>query len=52
MIEWDAPEEAQGKRLDVALAAHPDIGSRAKAQRLLEAGLQFFLAVLEPWRKN
>ena len=39
MIEWDAPEEAQGKRLDVALAAHPDIGSRAKAQRLLEAGL-------------
>jgi 23S rRNA pseudouridine1911/1915/1917 synthase len=39
MIEWDAPQEAQGKRLDVALAAHPDIGSRAKAQRLLEAGL-------------
>jgi 23S rRNA pseudouridine1911/1915/1917 synthase len=39
MIEWDAPEDAQGKRLDVALAAHPDIGSRAKAQRLLEAGL-------------
>ena len=27
MIEWDAPEEAQGKRLDVALAAHPEIGS-------------------------
>jgi 23S rRNA pseudouridine1911/1915/1917 synthase len=39
VIEWDAPEEAQGKRLDVALAAHPEIGSRAKAQRLLEAGL-------------
>jgi 23S rRNA pseudouridine1911/1915/1917 synthase len=39
MIEWEATEEADGKRLDVALAAHPGIGSRAKAQRLLEAGL-------------
>src|SRR5207237_7655449 len=27
-----------GKRLDVALAARPEVGSRAAAQRLLESG--------------
>jgi 23S rRNA pseudouridine1911/1915/1917 synthase len=39
VIEWTAPEDAAGKRLDVALAAHPDVGSRAQAARLIEAGL-------------
>jgi 23S rRNA pseudouridine1911/1915/1917 synthase len=32
------PEDA-GKRLDVRLAAEPPVGSRAKAQRLIDAGL-------------
>jgi len=36
-IELVAAED--GVRLDVALAAHPRIGSRAAAQRLIEAGL-------------
>jgi 23S rRNA pseudouridine1911/1915/1917 synthase len=39
VIEWEVPEDAAGKRLDVALAAHPEIGSRARAARLIEAGL-------------
>jgi 23S rRNA pseudouridine1911/1915/1917 synthase len=39
LIEWEAREDVAGRRLDVALAAHPEIGSRAKAQRLIEAGL-------------
>ena len=33
-----ADQEADGVRLDMALAGHPDIGSRAAAQRLIEAG--------------
>jgi 23S rRNA pseudouridine1911/1915/1917 synthase len=37
-IELTAGPEHQGERLDVALAAHPQVGSRAAAQRLLEAG--------------
>jgi 23S rRNA pseudouridine1911/1915/1917 synthase len=32
-------EEDAGTRLDVRLAAEPSVGSRAKAQRLVEAGL-------------
>jgi 23S rRNA pseudouridine1911/1915/1917 synthase len=39
VIEWEAPEDVAGLRLDVALAKHPEIGSRSKAQRLIEAGL-------------
>ena len=37
-IELTAGPEQAGQRLDVALAAHPDIGSRAAAQKLLDAG--------------
>jgi 23S rRNA pseudouridine1911/1915/1917 synthase len=37
-IELTASAEQQGERLDVALAAHPAVGSRAAAQRLLDAG--------------
>jgi 23S rRNA pseudouridine1911/1915/1917 synthase len=37
-IELTAGPEHVGQRLDVALAAHPDVGSRAAAQRLLDAG--------------
>jgi 23S rRNA pseudouridine1911/1915/1917 synthase len=32
-----APEQA-GERLDVVLGAHPEVGSRAAAQRLIDAG--------------
>jgi 23S rRNA pseudouridine1911/1915/1917 synthase len=39
VIEWEAPEDVAGLRLDVALATHPEIGSRSKAQRLIESGL-------------
>lgn len=38
MIELTAGPEHEGLRLDVALAAHPDVGSRSAAQRLLDAG--------------
>jgi 23S rRNA pseudouridine1911/1915/1917 synthase len=38
-ISLVAGPEQHGQRLDVALAAHPDVGSRAAAQRLLDAGL-------------
>jgi 23S rRNA pseudouridine1911/1915/1917 synthase len=38
-IELAAGPSQQGERLDVALAAHPDVGSRAAAQRLLDAGV-------------
>jgi 23S rRNA pseudouridine1911/1915/1917 synthase len=38
-ISLVAGPEQDGQRLDVALAAHPDVGSRAAAQRLLDAGL-------------
>jgi 23S rRNA pseudouridine1911/1915/1917 synthase len=38
-IALTAGPEHDGQRLDVALAAHPAIGSRAAAQRLLDAGL-------------
>jgi 23S rRNA pseudouridine1911/1915/1917 synthase len=37
-IELTAGPEQDGERLDVALAAHPSVGSRAAAQRLLDAG--------------
>jgi 23S rRNA pseudouridine1911/1915/1917 synthase len=37
-IALTAGPSDEGKRLDVALAAHPAIGSRAAAQRLLDAG--------------
>ncbi|MEA2430640.1 MAG: rRNA synthase [Thermoleophilaceae bacterium] len=37
-IELTAGPEQDGQRLDVALAAHPDVGSRAAAQKLLDAG--------------
>lgn len=33
------PDEAAGQRLDVFLARAPDVGSRAAAQKLIEAGL-------------
>jgi 23S rRNA pseudouridine1911/1915/1917 synthase len=38
-ISLVAGPEHDGQRLDVALAAHPDVGSRAAAQRLVDAGL-------------
>ena len=37
-IELTAGPEQDGQRLDVALAAHPAVGSRAAAQKLLDAG--------------
>ena len=37
-IALTAGPEQDGQRLDVALAAHPNVGSRAAAQKLLEAG--------------
>jgi 23S rRNA pseudouridine1911/1915/1917 synthase len=37
-IELTAGPEQVGQRVDVALAAHPDVGSRAAAQKLLDAG--------------
>ena len=36
------------ERLDVALAARPEVGSRAKAARLIEAGLVTVDGVLRP----
>ena len=38
-IELTAAPEQAGERVDVVLAAHPSVGSRAAAQRLLDAGL-------------
>jgi 23S rRNA pseudouridine1911/1915/1917 synthase len=38
-IELTAGPAEDGQRLDVALAAHPAVGSRAAAQRLLDSGL-------------
>jgi 23S rRNA pseudouridine1911/1915/1917 synthase len=38
LIELTAGPEHAGQRLDVALAGHPAVGSRAAAQRLLDAG--------------
>jgi 23S rRNA pseudouridine1911/1915/1917 synthase len=37
-VELTAGPEQEGQRLDVALAAHDAIGSRAAAQRLLDSG--------------
>ncbi|MFL5869298.1 MAG: RluA family pseudouridine synthase [Thermoleophilaceae bacterium] len=37
-VELRATEEHAGRRLDAALAAKPEIGSRARAQRLIDAG--------------
>ncbi|MFL5894145.1 MAG: RluA family pseudouridine synthase [Thermoleophilaceae bacterium] len=39
MIEFVASDEDDGGRLDVVLASRPEVGSRAKAQRLIDAGL-------------
>ncbi len=38
-LRFVAGEDDEGKRLDVRLAAEPGVGSRAKAQRLIDAGL-------------
>jgi 23S rRNA pseudouridine1911/1915/1917 synthase len=38
LIEFVASPEEEGERLDVALAARPEVGSRAAAQRLIDAG--------------
>ncbi|HEX6459647.1 MAG TPA: RluA family pseudouridine synthase [Thermoleophilaceae bacterium] len=38
-VRFVAGAEDEGKRLDVRLAAEPPVGSRAKAQRLIDAGL-------------
>jgi 23S rRNA pseudouridine1911/1915/1917 synthase len=38
-VRFVADEDDQGKRLAVRLAAEPEVGSRAKAQRLIDAGL-------------
>ena len=38
-VAFTATEADQGERLDVRLAAEPPVGSRAKAQRLIDAGL-------------
>ena len=38
MLAWVAAPEEAGERLDVALAARPEVGSRAAAQRLVEDG--------------
>jgi 23S rRNA pseudouridine1911/1915/1917 synthase len=38
-VRFVARPEDVGKRLDVRLAAEPPVGSRAKAQRLIDAGL-------------
>ena len=38
-VEFVASDEDAGKRLDVRLAAEETVGSRAKAQRLIDAGL-------------
>jgi 23S rRNA pseudouridine1911/1915/1917 synthase len=38
-VRFAAGPEDQGKRLDVRLAAEPGVGSRAKAQRMIDAGL-------------
>jgi 23S rRNA pseudouridine1911/1915/1917 synthase len=37
-IELHAGEEQAGGRLDAALAGHPEVGSRAAAQRLIDEG--------------
>ena len=38
MLELEVPAASGGERLDVFLASVPEIGSRAAAQRLIEAG--------------
>jgi 23S rRNA pseudouridine1911/1915/1917 synthase len=38
VIELAVGEELAGQRLDVALGTHPEVGSRAAAQRLIDAG--------------
>ena len=38
-LHFVAGEDDEGKRLDVRLAAEPAVGSRARAQRLIDAGL-------------
>jgi 23S rRNA pseudouridine1911/1915/1917 synthase len=39
MIEFRAGRDDDGERLDVALGARPEVGSRAAAQRMIDAGL-------------
>jgi 23S rRNA pseudouridine1911/1915/1917 synthase len=38
VIEFTATDGDEGERLDVALAKRPEVGSRAAAQRLIDAG--------------
>jgi 23S rRNA pseudouridine1911/1915/1917 synthase len=38
VIELRAGDEHAGQRLDVVLGAHPEVGSRSAAERLIEAG--------------
>src|ERR1041385_6815114 len=38
-LSFTAGPDDEGVRLDVRLAAEPEVGSRAKAQRLIDAGL-------------
>jgi 23S rRNA pseudouridine1911/1915/1917 synthase len=49
-ISLTAAPEQEGERLDVALAAHPEVGSRAAAQRLLDAGAVTVDGVSRPKR--
>jgi len=51
-IELRAAEGHAGARLDAVLAKHPGVGSRARAQRLIEAGLVTVDGVRRPkgWR--
>jgi 23S rRNA pseudouridine1911/1915/1917 synthase len=39
VVRFVAGPDDDGKRLDVRLATEPEVGSRAKAQRLIDAGL-------------
>jgi 23S rRNA pseudouridine1911/1915/1917 synthase len=51
-IELRAADEHAGRRLDVVLAAHPDIDSRSTAQRLIDSGAVTVDGVVRPknWR--
>ncbi len=51
-IELRASEEHDGARLDAVLATRPEVGSRARAQRLIDAGAVTVDGRLQPksWR--